>query len=51
MYTSPVRSALKKPGLLAYTHVYPVIRKRFTPQICFSDGFILLKFTTVIIII
>jgi hypothetical protein len=50
MYANPVRSALNKPGLLAYAHVYPVIRKGFTPQICFSDGFILLKFTTIIII-
>jgi hypothetical protein len=51
MYASPVRSALKKPGMLVYAHVYLVIRKEFAPQICFSDGFILLKFTTVIIII
>jgi hypothetical protein len=36
-----------KPGLLACTHVYQVIRKEFTPQRSFYDGFILLHFTTV----
>jgi hypothetical protein len=26
-----------KPGLLAYTHEYQVIKKRFAPQICFCE--------------
>jgi hypothetical protein len=49
MCASPERSALNKPGLLAYTRVYPVIRKVSDPQSCFYVDFIL-KFTTIITI-
>jgi hypothetical protein len=35
MYVNPVRSALIKPDLLAYTHVYQVIKRRFTPKFVF----------------
>jgi hypothetical protein len=45
----PERSALNTPGLLAYTRVYPVIRKGLDPQRCFYVGFIS-GFTTIITI-
>jgi hypothetical protein len=43
------RSTLNTPGLLAYTRVYPVIRKGLDPQSCFYVGFIS-EFTTIITI-
>jgi hypothetical protein len=49
MCASPERSALNKLGLLAYTRVYPVIRKGSNPQKYFYVNFIP-KFTTIITI-
>jgi hypothetical protein len=39
-----------KPGLLAYTHEYQVIKKRFNPRFVFVMVLFLLQFTSIIFI-